>query len=225
MNLQIGDSEDNPETTFCRSSGHKEAWETRVIITIIVLLFLLPFLMYQIFLFSKKIQLFPLKARGPRLALLQMIYFILLNLVPLAVEGLVSAGVDWKDGNKKHVARSFLKSLYFLTKTSVNFIYIHRTLLIYANWRVPIDNLYNKFWAVFGNEVRSIIVRLYDKAFLMVQAVLLVFFTSISDILVTGFSSLDIYRSTDEDWYIIFNPTMIEIFENGMLIVCFYVLR
>ncbi len=59
----------------------------------------------------------------------------------------------------------------------------------------------------------------------MVQAALLVFFTSISDILVTGFSSLDIYRSSDETWYIIFNPTVVEIFENCILIICYYILR
>lgn len=158
MNLRIGESQEYPETTFCRSNGHNEIWEVRVIIAVIVLLVLLPFLMYHTFLFSKKIQLFPLKARGPRLALLQMIYFVLINLIPLAVEGLVSAGVKWNDPNKKNVSRRFLKSLYFLTRTSVNLIYIHRTLLIYANWRVPLDKLYNKFWAIFGHEIRSIIV-------------------------------------------------------------------
>ena len=59
----------------------------------------------------------------------------------------------------------------------------------------------------------------------MAQAAMLVFFTSISDILVTGFSSLDIYRASDETWYIIFNPTAVEIFENCILIICYYVLR
>lgn len=46
-----------------------------------------------------------------------------------------------------------------------------------------------------------------------------------SDILVTGFSSLDIYRETNETWYVIFNPTVIEIAENCILILCYYVLR
>lgn len=59
----------------------------------------------------------------------------------------------------------------------------------------------------------------------MIQAIFLVFFTTISDVLVTGFSSLDIYRSSDEIWYIIFNPTVVEILENCILIGCYYVLR
>lgn len=225
MQLGLGDGQDVAETTFCRSSGHTESWELKVVITIAVLLFLLPFLMYHIFLFSKKIQLFPLKARGPRLAILQMIYFVLLNLIPLAVEGLVSAGVHWRDESKKYVARSFLKSLYFLTRVSVNLIYVHRTLLIYANWRVPLDKLYNRFWAVFGNETRSMIVAVADQAFLMLQSLLLIVFTALSDVLVTGFSSLDIYRESNETWYIVFNPTLVEIAENFVLIGCLYVLR
>lgn len=160
MNLRIGEGqEDIQETAFCRSSEYTESWELRLVIAILVLLAVLPFLMYQIFLFSKKIQLFPLKARGPRLALLQMIYFILLNIIPLAVEGLISIKNPWKEPNKTYQSRNFLKALYFSTRTSVNLIYIHRTLLVYANWKVPLDKLYNRFWTIFGHEVRSIIVK------------------------------------------------------------------
>jgi hypothetical protein len=146
------------ETAFCKSSGHQESWELRVIISLLVLLFLMPFMMYNIWSFSKKIQLFPLKARAPRLALIQMIYFVLLNLVPLCVEGLVALDIHWEKPDKKYLSRSFLKAIYFLIRSSVMLIYVQRTLLIYANWKVPMDQLYNLFWRVFGNENRSITV-------------------------------------------------------------------
>ena len=53
----------------------------------------------------------------------------------------------------------------------------------------------------------------------------MILFTSISDILVTGFSSLDVYKSANDTWYVVFNPTVVEIAENCLLIVCYYVLR
>lgn len=223
--LALDEKADVAETTFCRSEGHSEPWGLRVIITILVLLMLMPFLMYNVFLFSKKIQLFPLKARGPRLVLLQMIYFVLLNLIPLAIEGLVSSEIiNWGKSDRSSL-RNFLKGIYFLTRISVNLIFIHRTLLIYANWKVPLDSLYNRFWAIFGNEIRSIIVDFRDKAFLLMQGVLLIFFIAVADYLATGFSSLDIYRANNQNWYFIFNLTLIEIVENCVLLLCFYVLR
>ena len=66
---------------------------------------------------------------------------------------------------------------------------------------------------------------LTNKAFLLLQIALVIFFTSISDNIVTGFSSLDIYRSSRQIWYLIFNPTTYEILENTSLIACYYVLR
>ena len=146
------------ETAFCKSDGHHESWELRVLISILILMFLLPVIMYNIWSFSRKIQLFPLKARGPRLALIQMIYFVMINLLPLAVEGFISADMHWDNPEKKYLTRSFLKAAFFLVRFSVNLIYIFRTLLIYANWKVSMDHLYNWFWAVFGNENRCITV-------------------------------------------------------------------
>lgn len=160
MQLSAGDA-DTREAAFCRSSGSRESLDARVIIAILVLLLALPSLMYSVFVFSKKIQLFPLKARGPRLVLLQMIYFVLLNMIPLIVEVLLASNITWENPsnpNKTYISRRFLKAFYFLTRVSVNLIYVHRTLLIYANWKVPLDSLYNKFWTVFGNETRSLIV-------------------------------------------------------------------
>ena len=158
MELGVGGDTDIAETTFCRSNGHNTEWDIRVVVAIFILMLIQPVLMFNIFTFSKKIQLFPLKARGPRLVLLQMIYFMLLNIIPLAVEGMVSSEIHWNDPKHKYVSRSFLKALYFMIRWSVNLIYLHRTLLIYANWKVPMDTLYNKFWRFFGNELRSIIV-------------------------------------------------------------------
>ena len=57
------------------------------------------------------------------------------------------------------------------------------------------------------------------------QVVLLIFFTIMSDIIVTGFSSLDIYRHADQDWYILLNPTFVEMMETTLLLVCYYILR
>lgn len=152
------DYKSTAETAFCKSNGHQESWELRVLISILILMFLLPVIMYNIWSFSRKIQLFPLKARGPRLALIQMIYFVLLNLLPLAVEGLVTAEMHWDNPDKKYLSRSFIKAIFFLVRFSVYLIYVLRTLLIYANWKVPMDQLYNWFWTVFGNENRSITV-------------------------------------------------------------------
>lgn len=59
----------------------------------------------------------------------------------------------------------------------------------------------------------------------MLQVVFLIVFTIMSDIIVTGFSSLDIYRHSDQDWYILFNPTFLEIIETVTLLVCYYILR
>lgn len=146
------------ETVFCKSTGHQESWELRVIISLLVIMLVIPFMMYNIWSFSKKIQLFPLKARAPRLALIQMIYFVVLSLVPLCVEGLVAADVHWDKPDKKYLLRGFLKAIYFLIRSSVMLIYVQRTLLVYANWKVSMEQLYNLFWRVFGNENRSIIV-------------------------------------------------------------------
>jgi hypothetical protein len=225
MELGSGDEKSIGETTFCRSNEHNAEWDIRVVIAIFLLMIILPVLMFNIFAFSKKIQLFPLKARGPKLVLLQMIYFILLNIVPLAVEGLVSSDIDWKSGSHKYVSRSFFKALYFMIRWSVNFIYLHRTLLIYANWRIPLDSLYNKFWMIFGNELRSIIVGITDKAFLLFQALSLVALVLMSDVIVTGFSSLDIYKEGDATWYVVFNPTFFAVVECSLLMACYYALR
>lgn len=213
------------ETVFCKSNGHHESWELRVIVSMLVVILLLPFMMFNIWSFSKKIQLFPLKARAPRLALIQMIYLVLLNLVPLCVEGLIVADIHWDKPDKKYMSRSFLKAVYFLIRSSVMMIYVHRTLLIYANWKVPMEQLYNLFWRVFGNENRSIIVGQHHQAFVFMQVFLLVLFTTISDYIVTGFSSLDIYQHADQDWYIFLNPTFLEIIEGCTLLLCFYSLR
>lgn len=158
MNIVVGDAPDVREAAFCRSSGRQESLDIQVVIAIFVLLLALPLLMYSIFVFSKKIQLFPLKARGPRLVLLQMIYFVLLSLIPLIVEVILASNTTWDKPNRTYISRRFLKAFYFLVRVSVNMIYVHRTLLIYANWKVPLDSLYNKFWTIFGNETRSLIV-------------------------------------------------------------------
>lgn len=63
------------------------------------------------------------------------------------------------------------------------------------------------------------------QAFIFIQVFCLVIFTIASDCIVTGFSSLDIYRHADQDWYILLNPTFLEIFEGIVLLICFYVLR
>lgn len=213
------------ETVFCKSNGHSESWELRVIVSLLVVILALPFMMLNIWKFSKKIQLFPLKARAPRLALVQMIYLVLLNLIPLCVEGLVAIDIHWDQPDKKYISRSILKALYFLIRSSVMLLYVQRTLLVYANWKVPLEQLYNLFWRIFGNETRSIMVSINHQAFASIQVLLLIVFTAASDNIVTGFSSLDIYKPSKKDWYLFFNPTFVEMVEGLALLLCFYCLR
>lgn len=66
---------------------------------------------------------------------------------------------------------------------------------------------------------------LLTKFFVLIQVVLLIVFTIMSDIIVTGFSSLDIYRHSDQEWYILLNPTFLEILETTILLACYYALR
>jgi hypothetical protein len=82
-----------------------------------------------ILIYSKKIQLFPLKGRAPRLSLIQMIYFVLLNFIPFFIEFLMILGVRWEDDSnpQKHfLAKDFLKALFTLIRVSCNLLYVQR---------------------------------------------------------------------------------------------------
>ena len=78
--------------------------------------------------FSSKIQLFPLKGRAPRFVVIQLVYFIMLNFIPLLTEIFLRIGVNWKKESTAGVplTREFLKSFYSTMRLSCYLIYIHR---------------------------------------------------------------------------------------------------
>lgn len=169
--------------------------------------------------FSRKIQLFPIKGRGPRLAMVQMVYFLLLNLIPVTIELLATAGINWDDDRKVHLSQDFLKGLYFTVRVSCYLIYALRTILVYANWKVPMDALLRPFWQIFGQEMKIIVL------FFGCQLLLLIWACVFSDYYYTGFPSLDTFKDSNRLGYVLVNLTWLEIFESLTLLACFYVLR
>ncbi len=169
--------------------------------------------------FSRKIQLFPIKGRGPRLAMIQMIYFLLLNLIPVIIEVLSTAGITWDDDRKVHLSQDFLKGLYFTIRTGCYMIYALRTVLIYANWKIPMENLLRPLWQIFGNEMKIIVM------FFGLQLLLLIWACYFSDYFYTGYPSLDTFKESNQIGYVLVNLTWIEVIENLTLMTCFYMLR
>lgn len=169
--------------------------------------------------FSRKIQLFPLKGRGPRLALIQMTYFVLLNLIPVTVEVLVASGISWEDDKKSHFSQDFLKGLYFTVRISCYLIVVLRTVLVYANWKIPLEVLLAPVWRVLGQEMKIILFLFAG------QLALLVLSCVFADYYYTGFPSLDTYKESHQIGYKVFNLTYLAIAENALLLGCYYVLR
>lgn len=146
-------------TVLCATEEAKGAgFMFRVLLTGVVVLLALPAMMLNIWNYSRKIQHFPIKGRAPRLLRIQLINFLILSIAPLVAEVLILSGVKWEDPLETYISRSLVKGIYLLARTSIYLIYILRTLLIYANWKVPMDHLDSRFWRVFGREGNSILV-------------------------------------------------------------------
>lgn len=145
------------ETVICQQNYQTELTWQHVLLLVVSVSFILAALV-GLWSFSKKTQLFPLKGRAPRFALLQMIYFVLLCLIPLLVEGLIASQVNWEGENQTYLSQVFLKALLSTVRTWAYLAYLFRTLVIYANWKVPFDKLKNQFWRVAGDELSSLLV-------------------------------------------------------------------
>lgn len=160
------------DTVICKQNyqNHSEITWEHIILLVLSVGFILAALV-GVWAFSKKIQLFPLKGRAPRFALLQMIYFILLCFIPLLVEGLVASEVNWEGQTQTYLSQVFLKALLSTVRTWVYLAYLFRTLIIYANWRVPFEKLKSQFWKVAGDELSSLLVGDYTKSGLYHSAV------------------------------------------------------
>lgn len=145
------------ETVICRSAYDSDLnWPHLFLLCLAVALILAA--LFGIWKFSKKVQLFPLKGRAPRFVLVQMIYFLLLCIIPLLVEGLIASEVNWTGKTTVYLSQVFLKALYATVRTWAYLAYIFRTLVIYANWRVSFDKLKSSVWKVLGNELNSLMV-------------------------------------------------------------------
>lgn len=113
------------ETAICQSNYDGDR-NVLIVLLYIVAIALVILGMFAAWMFSKKTQLFPLKGRAPRFAIIQMFYFILLNLIPLFVEGLIGLQINWNEDsgeNKRYITRDFLKSMYFLLRFWCYLIY------------------------------------------------------------------------------------------------------
>jgi|JFJP01.1.fsa_nt_gi chromate transport protein ChrA len=78
--------------------------------------------------FSRKTQLFPLKGRAPRFVVIQLIYFFMMNFIPVLTEVFLMVGVSWDKDSTDDIpmTRQFLKSIYFLFRMWCYLIYVHR---------------------------------------------------------------------------------------------------
>lgn len=94
-----------------------------------------------------------------------------------------------------------------------------RTLIIYANWKVPMESLLTPSWKILGHEMKLIVL------FFVSQLLVLILSIILSGHYYTGFTSLDTFNQDNTAGYVIFNLTFIEILENGALIGCYYLLR
>jgi hypothetical protein len=105
---------------------HMKDWHVWTLLTaaFLVLLVALRF----VWSFSKKTQLFPLKGRAPRFVVIQLIYFFMMNFVPLITEVFLKVGVSWEKERADDIpmTRQFLKSIYFLFRMWCYLIYVHR---------------------------------------------------------------------------------------------------
>lgn len=125
----LGAGELNQAQTMICSSNYDKQHTVFVTFLFLLVALLLIATFGFILVYSKKIQLFPLKGRAPRLSLIQMIYFVLLNFIPFFIEFLMILGVRWEDDSnpQKHfLAKDFLKALYTLIRLSCNLLYIQR---------------------------------------------------------------------------------------------------
>lgn len=80
---------------------------------------------------NRKTALFPLKGRAPRLVIIQLIYYLILGILPIIVEFLEIVRVDWgktenNNQEKQYATRKFLKTLIFLARLWIIFIYAFR---------------------------------------------------------------------------------------------------
>lgn len=150
------------EAVVCRQDFANSSYTLIVILNLLVLAIILG-LVAATLSFSKKIQLFPLKGRAPRLAILQMMSLIMLSALPLIVEGLVALEA-WPDPQDRRpsLSKNVVKAFYALCRANVYGLYGARGLIIYANWKVKFEKLRSGFWSVFGNEMNLMIVNFVD---------------------------------------------------------------
>ena len=148
-----------------------------------------------------------------------MIYFVALNLIPITTEVVLSSGMSWKDDKEVHLSQDLLKGFYFTIRVGCYSVYMLRTLIIYANWKVPMESLLTPYWRLFGHEMKLIVL------FFTSQLVILILSIILSGHYYTGFVSLDTFNHDNVVGYVIFNLTFIEIIENSSLLGCYYLLR
>jgi hypothetical protein len=127
-----GGTKSTPDaSTIICYSNHNEGRTFVVIALMILAIFVQLAVVYMTWSVNRKTALFPLKGRAPRLVVIQLIYYLLLGILPILVEFLEIVNVDWgntenSSTEKQYATRKFLKTLIFLARFSVVFIYTFR---------------------------------------------------------------------------------------------------
>lgn|SRR3990167_1944592 len=129
---ESGDSKSSPDaSTIICYSNHYEG-RTFVVTALMILAIVVQLgVVYVTWSVNRKTALFPLKGRAPRLMVIQLIYYLILGILPIIVEFLEIVNVDWgktqdTTDTKQYATRRFLKTLIFLARFWVVLIYAFR---------------------------------------------------------------------------------------------------
>lgn len=86
--------------------------------------------------FVKRMSLFPIKERAPKLTLVQGIMFFMIVFIPYVSDFWVDSWSNIKSSEEIPWSRKILKSLYLSVRLFCYFIFGVRTIIIYSNWKL-----------------------------------------------------------------------------------------
>jgi hypothetical protein len=115
--------------------------------------------------FSTKRNLFPIRERAPKLAIIQAISFCMITVIPYITEIVVALGVSWQADATSEIqfSRKFLKALYMTMRVLCYFVFLFRVLVIYTSWKLRNEDA--GMTRLFKNEDSSIVVRFWLNGF------------------------------------------------------------
>ena len=118
------------------SNSYKTGNENTLITAHVVICFIFLLALICIGIFIKRMALFPIKERAPKLALLQGILFLMIVVIPYLSDFWVNSWAKADLADQIPMSRKFFKSFYLSMRLFCYFIFGIRTVIIYSNWKL-----------------------------------------------------------------------------------------